>query len=315
MSIPENSQGSVLSVIVVVVSDTINRKYDLSCLSICLEALQQQVDPPQFEILVPYPSQVTDFEILKNQFPQVTFIPIDQLDSYKVTGFGREHHDELRARGISAAHGEVIALIEDHGRPEAHWCRKIIEAHKHEFVGVGGAIENEVDRSINWAVYYCDFVKYQNPVPQGETSSASDANISYKKNALMSIQPVWYRSFHETEVNWAIQSRNEKISLSPDIIVYQHRNNLKVGDALKERYIWGQSYAITRSRALSFAKKIMYFVLTPLLPLILFTRTTLSVLKKGRNLTAYLKASPLLFLLLIGWSLGEASGYLKFHSA
>src|ERR1700681_5044734 len=96
----------------------------------------------------------------------------------------REHHDELRARGLALARGYIVALIEDHGIPAPDWCAQILESHRQPFAVVGGAIENGIDRPLNWAVYYCDFLRYQNPLQEGTSAFASDANVSYKRSAL-----------------------------------------------------------------------------------------------------------------------------------
>ena len=72
---------------------------------------------------------------------------------------------------------------------------------------MGGAIENSIDRPLNWAVYFCDFLRYQTPLPDGESALASDANVSYKRTALQAIQPVWRDVFHETSVNAALRAR------------------------------------------------------------------------------------------------------------
>ena len=78
-------------------------------------------------------------------------------------------------------------------------------------------------------MYFCDFGKYQNPVPAGETAFASDANVAYKRSALDAIKPVWKEKFHETSVNWALREHGGKLVLSPDMVLYQHRLGLRLG--------------------------------------------------------------------------------------
>src|SRR5262249_38633132 len=145
-------------------------------------------------------------------------------------------------------------------------------AHKDGHAAVGGAIENEVDRALNWAVYFCDFGKYQNPLPLGPTTFASDANISYKRSALDQIKEVWTESFHETVVNAALLARGQKLWLSPNIVVYQHRENLRLGWSAQERFVWGRSYAGTRAKQLSIGKRIVYLALSPALTFLLVAR-------------------------------------------
>jgi hypothetical protein len=213
------------------------------------------------------------------------------------------------------ASGEIIGLLEDHARPDVHWCARVVEAHRQDIAAAGGAIENGIDRPLNWAVYFCDFGKYQNPVPAGPSWFASDANVAYKRAALESISGVWKKIFHETMVNTALLEKGEKLVLSPDIIVYQHRSNLNLGEALKERFIWGRSYAGTRCSLIGGAKRVLYALLSPVLPFILMYRMTVNVVKKGRCVGPFLKAVPLTAMLTVSWSLGELAGYLTARSS
>jgi hypothetical protein len=226
---------------------------------------------------------------------------------------GREHHDKLRARGLALARGSIIALTEDHGIPAPDWTARI---HAHflqaslgrPLAAVGGAIENGVDRPLNWAVYFCDFLRYQNPVQEGESAFASDANVAYRRAAMETIRPVWQEKFHEPSVNEALRLRGEVVALAPDMVLYQHRQGLRFGSALRERFVWGRSYAAPRCR-LAPQQRVFWAVFSPALPLLLLARMTAMAWKKRRTLASFLKALPLTSMLLISWALGELAGY------
>ncbi|MCI0591197.1 MAG: hypothetical protein L0Y67_06305 [Gammaproteobacteria bacterium] len=305
----DSPQNPLLSVVVVIVSDTTDARCDVAHLAGNLQALTQQLDPPPMEIIVPYHPPVEGIEELKSRFPDVVFIAVENHRTITRSGGSREHHDKLRAHGLAFARGEIIGLLEDHARPDSHWCARMVEAHRRDYAAVGGAIENGVDRPLNWAVYFCDFGRYQNPVPAGESAFASDANITYKRSTLMSIRPIWQEIFHETAVNGALRSQGEKLALSAEAIVFQHRGGLRLSSALRERFIWGRSYAATRSKILDGAKRMVYAALSPLLPGILLFRMTVNIAKKGRCIGAFLKALPLTAMLTVSWSLGELVGY------
>lgn len=309
----EAATQPLLSVIAVIVSDTTASRPDSFHLSGLLDALDHQSDPPSLEILVPYHPPVLGIEEVKHRFPHVVFMPVEKLTNPVRQGGSREHHDKLRARGLAAAHGEILGLLEDHALPDPNWCARVVAVHQQRFANygaVGGAIENGIDRTLNWAVYFCDFAKYQNPVVEGESDYASDANIAYKKSVLQRILSVWQDSFHETTVNDALLAQGQKLALSPQVVIYQHRSNLRFGNALRERFVWGRSYAATRTQLSNKAKRLIYVVLSPILPFVLVSRMTLIVFKKGRHVAAFLKALPLIILLSFCWSWGELVGYL-----
>jgi hypothetical protein len=304
----------VLSVVVAIVSDTTKRP-DASHLAGCLEALSQQSDAPPMEVIVPYAPPVNGIDAIERRYPDVTFVPAPDVD-IAARGGGREHHDILRARGMAAASGEVIALLEDHARPDARWAAAVVAAHRAGYAAIGGAIENGIDRALNWAVYYCDFGKYQNPVPSGESAYASDANVSYKRSALEAVRPLWQQTFREVVVNGKLISSGQKVALQPDIVVYQHRRDLRLGDAMRERFIWGRSYAATRSELLTHSRRLTYAALSPVLPGVMLYRLAVIAWSRRRHFRKFLAAAPAIAVLLASWSLGEGVGYLtRQHSA
>lgn len=297
-----------LSVVLVICSDTVDSEVDLSILDGNLAALHAQVSPPTLEIIVPYASPQTGIDALRKKYSNVIFKPAADLATYQGPG-SREHHDELRARGLAEARGEIVALLEDHGYPDRHWARNMWVEHRAGCAAVGGAIENGIDRPLNWAVYFSDFFRYHNPVPAGESRLASDVNVSYKRTALDSIRSLLSASFRETTVNQALLERGEKIRLSPAVIVQQSRKNLSIAGALKERFIWGRSYAGGRSREIG-DKRLIFGVFCPVLPLVLIFRIARTVFQRRRLVGAFLKAFPLVVPLAASWSLGELVGYI-----
>src|SRR5262245_33692574 len=276
----------------------------------CLDALAVARRDYEIEVLVPYDTRLTDVDGLSRKFHWVEFI--DARRSVPVTSesLSREHHDILRAIGLNQARGRIVALLEDHGTPSVDWIAATLEAHRTNASAVGGAVENGVDRLLNWAVYYCDFGRYQNPVREGEVEFLSDSNVSYKREALESVKSLWLDSFHETSVNWELRRRGESLRLSPRMVVHQTRSSLRLLDALRERYVWGRSFAGTRAAEVSTSKRITFAAFSFLLPLLLTSRIVLTGLQKRRHISKLFRALPLIFLLEVIWSGGEFVGYL-----
>lgn len=298
----------ILSVVVAIVSDTTGAP-DANHLEPCLAALTRQRNAPAMEIIVPHLPNVSGLTAVKNRYPGVRFHEIADLKTYTGKSGSREHHDELRARGMGLATGRIIALIEDVGVASPDWASAMIAMHERDFAGVGGAIENGIDRPLNWAVCFCDFLRYQNPLPEGESWVASDANVSYKSAALEEIKPVWREIFHQDSVNGALRGRGKKIALAPAAIVYQHRQGLTPVSALSERFVWGRSYAATRAGLGGTGKRIFWALFAPALPLLLFYRMTMMALGKRRTFGAFIKSSPLVAALVISSAIGEFTGY------
>jgi glycosyltransferase involved in cell wall biosynthesis len=292
-----------LSVIVAVVSDAIH-------LRSCLESLRTQNNPPSMEIIVPHDGSDTAIAALEPDFPGVRFLKIDDLRTIvHRNGASREHHDELRARGLTKARGKILALIEDHGRAHPDWARRMVQFHEQPHAAVGGSMENDVDRALNWAIYFSDFGRYQNPLPGGPSYFLTDANVSYKKETLDQARSLWENSFHETTFHDHLLQNGKTLWLAPELIVYQHRQNLSLAKALKERYVWGRSFAGTRAQHCSSAQRFAFLALSPLLPFVLLSRKIRAILQKKRLVPEFMKAFPYLILLTLFWSVGEFAGY------
>ncbi len=298
-----------LSVVVAIVSDTTNPRVDVANLVGCLEAIAQQADPPSMEVIVSHLPDVEGLDALKARYPSVTFLPVPDVRGPRETGGGREHHDVLRARAMAISRGGLIALIEDHARPDPRWCANIVKAHKESYAGVGGAMDNMVDRPLNWAVYFCDYGRYQNPLPEGESHFASDSNVSFKRAALEKVRDAWAQAFREVIVNGALIDLGEKVVLRRDILVLQCRTGLRFWPAMRERFVWGRSYSATRNATLGLPKRLALAVLSPTLPVVLTFRLARTALERRRYFGKFLVALPLIVILLASWSVGEGLGY------
>lgn len=277
----------------------------------CLEALHKSARGVRLECILPFDARLDHVDELKAQFPWVDLIDSrEHVDAEEFGSKSREHHDILRAIGLRLATAPIVALLEDHGTPSASWVPAVLEAHRRSDAAViGGAVENGMDRILNWAVYYCDFGRYQNPVPTGDVEFASDSNVSYKRDALMSVKDQWYDAFHETSVNWELQRRGETLVLDPRMVVHQTRRRLRFWPALNERFVWGRSFAGTRAVETSGAKRLVFAALSFLLPMVLTARILFQGLNKKRFLGKLILALPLVFFLQIFWAAGEFVGY------
>jgi hypothetical protein len=260
------------------------------------------------ECLVPFDARLDSIDALQCEFPWVQFIDCrDRIDSTRYGAFSREHHDLLRAAGLRAARAPIVAFIEDHEIPAANWVSAVLQAHRAPDAGIGGAIDNQIDRPLNWAVYFCDFARYQSP-PVQATEFISDANSSYKRAALDRIKSTWWDTFHETTVNGALLGLGETLRLVPEARVYQARENLTLRAALLERYVWGRSFAGTRACGMAPFNRALRVLLSPALPFLLTYRILRDGLRNGSF--SRLSAAPLILLLQTFWAAGEFAGYI-----
>lgn len=306
MKTNNNMEKPDLSVIVAIIEG------GRTAMETCLEALEKGAEGVRMQCIIPFDARLDDVAELKEKFQWAEFI--DARDFVNAEEFGetsREHHDILRAIGLRQATAPIIALVEDHGTPSPGWCKALMAAHRNsEAAAIGGAVENGVNRLLNWAVYYCDFGRYQNPVPEENIEFLSDSNVSYKREALWSVKHLWFDAFHETSVNWELKRRGEILRLDPNMVVHQTRRTLRFFPALRERFVWGRSFAGTRALEISTSKRIMFAAFSFLLPFILTARIVSRGIGKRRHLRELFMTLPNIFVLQTIWASGEFVGYL-----
>lgn len=303
--------GPLLSVVVAVVdgNDALER---------CLRALVTQGEAPQMEILVPYDPSLLTVESIIAGFsasnPRVRGVPMARVETRRPHASLLGQHeliDQRRSAGLGEARGDLIAMLEDRSIPRADWAASLVRQHQqHRNLAIGGAVENGLDRLLNWAVYYCDFGRYQLPFEAGTRDYLSDVNLTYKRAALGLSRNVWSVRFHEPSMHRALTSAGEDLLLSPEIVVHEARDNLRTGSLLRERFAWGLLYGSFRARNASPLRRVTLSAASPVLPLVLFWRFLLGRLTRRTSMLHVLKVSPLVLLLMGTWATGEATGYL-----
>ena len=291
------SPQPVLSVVVVTV-------FNLMYLTKCLTALMEQSENIDMEIIAVCDDRVDGAAQLESRFTGVSF--------HRVQGI--QTQERMRAIGAGLASGKIIALTVDHCTPEKHWCKHIIEEHSGPYAAVGGGFEKgtQPDTLINLAVHfydYCNYGYFQSPVRRGPAKYLSDGNVSYKREALMSIDGLWKESFHVSFVNAELLAQGQALWLSPDIVVYQNRD-ITFERAMKVAFRRGRVFGSKRVSDMRKAKRVILLISSFVLPFLLLGRFMMNIVINRAHISDIAKASPLIVLLVFLWSSGEFTGYL-----
>lgn len=280
----------------------------------CLKALCPQVDFSEMEIIVPFDKWSEEIKELAVEFPEVRFhfIKDAAIAAQKNIRAG-DHllYDLRRTVGLKLSRGNLIAITEDRAEPAEDWVQQIRFLHQQPFEVIGGAIENGIDKPLNWAWYYCDFGRYGRPFENEEINYISDINVAYKRDALFAIFDVWDERYQETTVHWALKSRGIKLVLDDKMVVYQKRPPMTIKEALHERVEWGRVFAETRVKEINVLPRLLYIWGTPVLPVLLTARVVKHMFRQKRTVRQMISILPIAFLLLLGWSFGELIGYVK----
>ena len=304
-----NENGMNAPELTVVVGLISGKKDDLGR---CLAALACQENPPSFEVVVPYDDPCADVRSLAAEHTAVRFIRAEGLDTAAARrGASREHHDSLRTIGLKNARGRIVALTEDHAVASPTWCADMVWLldERPRAAAVGGAVDCRNDSIFSWAVYWCDFGRYQSPLREGPAPFVSDSNVAYRKDALEAIRSSWENDYHETIVHDALTRAGRELLLTPKSRVWQARGRLPILKSLVERFVWARSYAGTRVAAAPLARRLFLAAASFVLPLVLTWRIAKGVLERRILDRRFVLALPAIFLLQGFWAFGEFVGY------
>jgi len=278
-----------------------------------LRSVMALADAPPLEIIVPYDASIADTKLLGNEFPDVTFVDMGVIVPIRpihTQGGQHELYDRRRARGLSLATGDIIAILEDRGHPSPDWARTLVRLHAEgKWNVIGGAIEcKEPANLLHWAFYVTDFGRYGRPFASGPATWVSDVNVSYTRKALTDTRHLWSERYHETIVHGFLMGSGE-LHLSNELVVIHRRPPITLGRLLRERVEWGILFGYLRTKQTSSFERLGLIVGSPLIAPVLWVRHGLIQTQKGRGLR-YLLALPTVVMLTTAWTMGEVWGYI-----
>lgn len=299
-----------LSVVVTVVEGGIS-------LERCLTALAAQTTSPySMEVLVPYDHITPEVAAFAVHFPEFIFVDLGKILAGIIPKNALELHkfyDARRSAALKISQGRLVSMLEDRGVPAPDWAATMVEMHEKrpDCAVIGGAVENGVNKSLNWAVFISDFGRYQPPLADSNPEYISDTNICYKRASLESVREFWAEQlFDEAHVNSALRKNGKKLMLSDKPRTLQVRQTMSMVNMLRERYYWGRNFGQKRAQNLARKTRLKLCLGMSILPFYLYARHFRRQISKG-HFKQFIIASPALFFLLLFWAIGEFVGYVE----
>jgi len=211
---------------------------------------------------------------------------------------------------LARASGEIIAITDLTCEVPEDWAAEILKAHAAPHPVIGGAVEpTGLRHVVDWASYFCDYGQFMRPLAEGPVAELPGNNISVKRWVLERgkefVAPQFWKTY------WCRRLQAEGISLcsAPSIVVY-YRKSFRLIPYLLHRFHNGRCFAGMRLRELSRARRALYVVAAPALPVVLTTRMLRKTLGKRRHLAELVLSLPISLLANLSWALGELCGYL-----
>lgn len=216
----------------------------------------------------------------------------------------------LRSVGVEDAHGECVALIEDHCTASAGWARALLDAHAGGHAIVGGPVEAASPIGLfPFALHLCEYIAHLPPLAEGPTKILSGLNVSYRRDVLETCHEVWRHAFHENEVHDALRARGTGLLHRASGATVTAHLAFTPEEAMRHLYDGGRHFGEHRIRE-SPERRLVLRLAAPAVFLILLTRLFVTLgQRRPRWLPLALAALPYETALIGAWSLGEARGY------
>lgn len=267
----------------------------------CLEALAAQEGDISSEVILADCTGPATVAAVKDRFSDVKVLAYDEQKSVPW----------LRAAGIRAATGRLVAVTEDHCVPHPDWYRRFLDAHQRTgWAAVGGGVENaSTKRLVDWAVFFCEYSQHMSPVEAGPSSFLPGMNVAYDMAALEPIRELFAEGLWENFLHDKMRAAGHVLGMDPKILV-GHQKYFTVRMFLAERFHYSRSFAGMRVEGQGMKTKVTWAAKSFLLPPVLVARITRNVLNRRKHLGWYARALPLIVLFSGMWAIGELVGYL-----
>jgi len=231
------------------------------------------------------------------RYPEVKFIVADGPDVPR-----------LRAAGLAAATGELVALTEDHCVARAGWLESLVGASHTNADVVGGAMDNaRRERAVDWAAYFAEYGFFAERSNRGPVPSITGANVAYGSPALDEVRRLTAAGEWENVVHDRLLAQGRTLAFLPTATIYQNQS-YRFGAFCQDRFAHGRNYARRRLAELRPGRRWLLLAGTWLLPPLLALRIARVIGPHQRR--AFVLALPLTLAFLAAWAAGEAWGYL-----
>lgn len=266
----------------------------------CLHSLLEQCGRLGAEIVVARPSDLGDLAAVRRSYPGVRVVAAPE----------RSTVPQLRSVGLAAAHGDIVAVTEDHCVADPDWLELLASGVAAGADVVGGGMDNaQRERAVDWAAYFSEYGFFSTTRPDSENTPAlTGANVAYSRQVVDDVVALAREGNWENIAHQRLLATGSVLRFVSTAAVYQNRN-YTLWDFCVDRYQHGRDYARRRLVDEPAGRRWVLLPGCPALPFLLLSRIARAA-APGRK-KQFLRALPATMLFLTAWSAGEAVGYFR----
>jgi hypothetical protein len=232
----------------------------------------------------------------------------DRPNVQLLTGSGRI--PLLWRDGILAANSDRVALTTAHCLPDKDWINRLQQIRlDDDLVAVGGAIGSfENETVLGSAIYMLRYFSFRPERPAGAVVEIAADNSLYRRSAILQHKDLLKLGFWEPSFHRRFRNEGLELRFDPRLLVL-HRNRYTTSQFWSQRVDHGAAFGRDRVAAMSRLKLLCMVVLSPAIPLVFFVKKIHEVWRGSGISLQSIRSSPLMFLFVCGWSLGESKAY------
>jgi glycosyltransferase involved in cell wall biosynthesis len=222
----------------------------------------------------------------------------------------------LRAMGVRAARGEMIAFIEDHVLAKAGWLRGLIAAFDGPWAAVGAEVHNANSAvGISSAIALMNYGPWIPPLERGEAEMLAGNNTAYRRPVLLQYDSQLDELLlSDTVLQWRLVADGHRLFAEPDMAI-EHLNPTTIRTCSKAEFFYHWCFAAARANTFGWTRgaKARYVLLSPLIPWLRFARL-FALLRRKRphgssvSFTGWLAIMLLLHAAVLGQAMGLVFG-------
>ncbi len=216
-----------------------------------------------------------------------------------------------RAAGVRATTSPVIFIGETHSYPHPDFAEALIAAHEGPWDIIVPGLENANPANArSWSSFLLDYGYWLSSLSASEVPSGPTWNASYKRHVLMELDDRLDGALSSgDELPMALRERKRRFYFAPDAKI--SHVNLESRGWMDERFLSGLVVGANRGKRWSPARRMAYFLASPLIPFVLIYRNRDSM----KSLIAKRRLPRGSVLAVVAGSIvrtfGEATGYLR----
>lgn len=217
---------------------------------------------------------------------------------------------EPRVAGIRAARAPVVALTEDHCFPAETWAERLLHAHEGPYAAVGPtvAIANPASHR-TWANALIQYGWWVPPTPSGVQDDIPGHNSSYKRDVLLEDGEDLETLFtFDAALHADLRRRGHRLYLDATAVTH-HVYITQLRPFVQEHFHIGRTFAASRARDWPAARRWLYALASPALPVLRGWRIVRRMRELGWLGDLVPGVLPSLGLGLGASALGELLGY------